>query len=389
MKKTSRKDLSLAMFESIITAGLLSMAIMTPFYQSIGLSNSQITLSQSIFTLVMILLDLPMGWIADRFSRKWANVIGDFGHAVGFLIYATVNSFGGVVMAEIWLAIFGSLSAGVDISLIRHFSNKIDNTESVFKSKMAQVSFWQNVSTMALMALGGPIGAISFRLAIALSSVPLFLAAIASIFICDDSEKLVPVEKNPVKDLIRVIKESNKHSKLRLRIFVQAVGREMTHATIWFFTPMLLAVGVPMEFVSLGWVLNYGTAALGTFLAKKFAWKMKDWVVMAIPVFAVLTGLGMVSVRISVVTVPFYLLLGLTQGWTSATLKPMTQKFAKDSEQTSVSSLASTVGRIIYAIAGVIVGIAADYDLRLAALTNLVIFVPAGIILVIKLFRER
>lgn len=389
MKNNSRKSLTLAMFESIITAGLLSMAIMTPFYHSIGLTNSQISLSQSIFTVVMILLDLPMGWIADRFSRKWANIIGDFGHAIGFLIYANVHSFTGVVVAEIWLAIFGSLSAGVDISLIRHFSNKIDGSESVFKSKMAQVSLWQNISTMALVALGGPIGAISFRLAIALSSITLILGGIASIFIDDDSEKLVPVEKNPLKDLLRVVKECGKHPKLRLRIFVQAFGREMTHTTIWFFTPLMLAVGVPMEFVSLGWVLKSGTAALGTMLAKKFGTKLKDWEIMAIPIFVVCVGFGVVAVKISAITVPFYLLAGLSQGWTSATLKPMTQKYAKPSEQTSVSSFASTVGRIIYAIAGIIIGLAADLDLRLALLVNLIIFVPAGIVLTIKLKRER
>lgn len=62
---TSYRNLKLIIFESAITAGILSMSIMTPFYQSIGLNQVEISQSQIIFTLIMIVLDLPMGWVAD------------------------------------------------------------------------------------------------------------------------------------------------------------------------------------------------------------------------------------------------------------------------------------------------------------------------------------
>ncbi len=67
---TIYRNLKLVMFESAITAGLLSMSIMTPFYHSIGLSQLEISWTQIIFTLVMLVLDLPLGYVADRFSRK-------------------------------------------------------------------------------------------------------------------------------------------------------------------------------------------------------------------------------------------------------------------------------------------------------------------------------
>ena len=389
MKNIAKRSLGFSAFESVVTAGLLSMPIMTLFYYSIGMNNEQVALSQSIFTIVMIVLDLPMGWVADRFSRKWANVIGDFGVAVGLLIYSTVNSFSGVVFSECILAIFGALSAGVDISLIRHFANRLDGSENLFKTKMANVVFWQNILSMFLMILGGPIGAIDFRLAIALSSVVYFIGGTVSLFIIDDSEKLVPKHKNPLKDLWRVVMESAKNPKLRLRIFVQAFGREATHSTIWFFTPILISCGVPTSLVSIAWVFNCISSAIGAKLADKFSKKLPDWKVFAIPIGLVFISMGILSIKISLLTAPFYILMGLVQGWTGATLRPMTQQHAKASEQTSVSSVASTVGRIIYAVAGWLVGMAADVDLRYANLVNLAIFVPIGIILTIKLKRER
>lgn len=57
----AKRNLKLVMLESTMTAALLSMSIMTPFFYSIGLNQLQISLSQIIFTIVMVFLNLPTG----------------------------------------------------------------------------------------------------------------------------------------------------------------------------------------------------------------------------------------------------------------------------------------------------------------------------------------
>lgn len=254
---------------------------------------------------------------------------------------------------------------------------------------MASLTFFEHVVAMVLMFLGGPIGAISYRLAITLSAVTMFMGGVASIFIVDDSEKLKPTHKNPLRDLFRVAKESVKNKKLRLRILAQAFGSESTHSMIWFFSPIMIMCGVPTSLVSIGWVLNSATSALGAKLVKKYATKMPDWKVFAIPTMLMFISMGVLAIKISIYTIPFYLISGIVRGWTSSTLKPLTQQQAKASEQTSVSSLASTVGRLIYAVVGWMVGRAGDINLGLSALVNLLVFTPAGIIITLKLKRER
>lgn len=86
-------NVRLVLFESAITAGLICMSIMSPFFLSIGLSQVEIAMSQAIFTVAMIFLNLPTGWLADRFSRKWANVIGDLGHALVLLNLRSSKQF--------------------------------------------------------------------------------------------------------------------------------------------------------------------------------------------------------------------------------------------------------------------------------------------------------
>ena len=203
--KSARRNLNLVMAESAITAGLLAMSVITPFFNSIGLNNQQISEVQIYFTVVVILLNVPMGYIADRLSRKWANIIGDFGHAIIFLAYSQVASFAGAVICECICGITSALSDGVDQSLIKHFTGKIsqitgESETKLLKTNTARLEILKQACNLIFLMLGGPIGAISLRLAIALSAANYFVGGVISIFVVDDSEKLKPEQKNPLKD---------------------------------------------------------------------------------------------------------------------------------------------------------------------------------------------
>jgi len=376
------------MFESAITAGLLCMSIMSPFFLSIGLNQVEIAASQAIFTIVTIFLDLPTGWLADRFSRKWANVIGDIGHALVLLAYATAKSFQSVIVYEVLSAVFLSLSKGVDLSLLKHFSEQIDSSEKLFRKQSAKLAVLRHASTLVLMILGGPIGAISFRLAIALSSVPYWLGGIMAIFIHDDSQKLLASYRNPLADMWRITRCNLNNKPLRLRIAAHAVGREMTHAIIWSFTPMLLYVGVPLPIVSCVWALNSLACIVGAKIATKVVVKLSDWQILAVPLALMVISMGTISISLNIVTVWLYLLMGIAQGWTSATFSPMVQRYAKPEEQTSILSFTNMAGKLIYVPVITLSGWVADFDLRFAALVTLATFGILGSCLLVKLLRE-
>lgn len=383
----AKRNLRLVMLESALTGALLSMSIMTPFFYSIGLNQLQISQAQVIFTVVMMFLNLPTGWIADRFSRKWANVIGDVGVAITFVAYAIAQNFLMVVLCECFLGFFMALSQGVDQSLIRHFCQKIDPSEDFFRQKTAQLNCWHYAVTLVLVWLGGPIGAISLRLAVALSGAPYIIGGIASLMVADDSKKLV-TDKNPFRDMLRIIVSSFRNQPLRLRIFAYAIGREMTHAIIWVFTPLLLMAGVPLAIVSVAWALNALTCLLGARLAAKFGLRLKDWQIFALPLVLMSLSMGIIGVHLNIITIWFYLLMGVVQGWTGATLIPLVQHYTCPEEQTSVISLTSIVGRLVYIPTSLLIGLVGDWQLARTPLVVLLCFAPVGLLLTFCLARE-
>lgn len=381
------RNLRLVMLESALTKALLSMSIMTPFFYSIGLTQLEISGTQIIFTLIMMILNVPMGWVADRFSRKWANVIGDFGVALVFVAYAFAHDFWSVVICESLLGCFMALSQGVDQGLLKYFCSQIDPHEDFFRRQTAKLHCLHYVSTLILVWLGGPLGAISFRLAIFLSGAPYIVAGIASLFVRDDSKKLES-GGNPLSDMLRIASMSLQNRPLRARIIAYAVGREMTHSIIWVFTPLLTLVGVPISVVSLAWALNAATCLIGAMLAKRFSTKFKDWQVFALPLFLMILSMGVMSWNLNLVTIWFYLLMGIVQGWTGSTLLPLVQRYALPEEQTTVISLAHVFSRLVYIPVSFVIGWIAGINLSLTPLANLTIFAILGVY-VLLLLRLR
>jgi len=127
-KRKAWRGLRLTLAEMAVTHVIISMPIMVLFFNSIGMNQAQIALSQSIFTVALLVLSVPMGWAADRFSRKWCNVIGNFGCAATFVVYVLAQNFYHVVLAEVLLGVFMSFTQGVDAALTKSYADVIDRT---------------------------------------------------------------------------------------------------------------------------------------------------------------------------------------------------------------------------------------------------------------------
>ncbi len=386
-KNNPKRNMRLVILESAATAGILAVPIMTPFYLSIGLNQEQIAMSQMAFTVVVMLLNLPLGWVADRFSRKWTNVIGDLLVAIALLLYSTAQTFWFTVLCESICGIGCALSQGVDSTLLKHFAEKEDKSGKLFKDKYGKMTSCNQIASLVVMLLGGPIGAISFRLAIAISAIPHILGAIAGMLIVDDSEKL-KAESSPLKDIASLVRRNIGNRKLRLRIAAFAVAREVTHGIIWVFTPLMLAVGVPLAVVSMGWVINSIAAYLGTKVARHFVKKLPAWVLFIAPIALVGTASLIMFLDLNMITICLYALFGLAQGWSATTMMPLVKEEVCAAEQSSVESLARVFAQLLYIGAVWAINRTADIDTRYALLATILIFVPLAIPIACKLRKE-
>ena len=382
------RNLKIIMWESILTsigAGF-SISTITVFWNSIGMNQTAIGFVQMIFTIVILFLDIPMGYIADRFNRKVLNIIGDIGVAVTFLFYGFAQNMYMAIIAESLLGIFLAMTNGVDQCFVKFNANKIDSTGELLKKINTKMHTLKYITMLFVILIGGFIAKYNLRLTVSLSFIPYMIGGIIAFFIKDYNGKAKVIHKNPIKDLVGNVKKIIKTPKVKTYLLSYIVGREITHSQIWVLTPLLIMVGVPIEIVSLGWIFNNIMQIIGGKIAEKMI-HLKISNKFAIPVLIEIIWIIILIVNTNVVTVWLFTLNGLVHGLVNGSLITPLQEATKDELQTSVMSIASTGARLLYVPLVYFTNYLGNIKLQLALVGVAIVFIPIGLIVYKQLRR--
>lgn len=385
-EKMYKKNLIKIILETILTsigAGF-SVATITIFWNSIGMDQKAIGFIQMAFTIVICCLDIPMGYLADRCNRKLLNIIGDIGVAGAFVFYAFAQNIYMALIAECLLGLFMAMTNGVDQSFIKFNCDKIDSTGKLFKKLNVKIYTARYIALLIVTALGGIIAKYNIRLSIGISFLPYFLGGLIALGIKDYNEKMVVKHKNPLKDMIYAIKEIIKEKESRIYLISYILGKEITHSQIWVFTPLLIMVGVPIEIVSIGWILNYAMQIIGSKFSEKMI-NMKTSKKFAIPIIIEIVWMIILVINTNVVTVWLFALNGFVHGLIEGNLVTSLQENTKNEIQTSVMSVASTGARLLYIPLVYVINYLGNIKLEFALLGVCIIFIPLCLITFIKL----
>jgi len=74
---------------------MLFMPIVVLFYEDNGLEMRHIFLLQAIYSISIVILEIPSGYFADALGRKYTLVIGTIMGFLGFLVYSFSYGFTG------------------------------------------------------------------------------------------------------------------------------------------------------------------------------------------------------------------------------------------------------------------------------------------------------
>ena len=97
---------------------MLFMPIIVLFYQDNGLEMQDIFTLKAVYSIAIVLLEIPSGYLADVLGRKKTLIIGAFLGFFGFVIYDFSFGFWGFLIAELTLGLGQSLISGADSALL-------------------------------------------------------------------------------------------------------------------------------------------------------------------------------------------------------------------------------------------------------------------------------
>jgi len=97
---------------------LVLMPVLVPFYQSHGLSMSEVFQVQTIYAIAMVLFEVPSGYASDLLGRKRCLVLASACYGVAFSWLAVSTGYWDFAAFALLSALATSLRSGTDVALL-------------------------------------------------------------------------------------------------------------------------------------------------------------------------------------------------------------------------------------------------------------------------------
>ena len=365
---------------------MLYMPIIVLFYQENGLSLKDVFLLQGIYSIAVVLLEIPSGYFADVWGRKNTIIIGSVLGTIGFITYSLTGGFWEFLIAELILGIGQSFISGSDSALL-YDSLLIEKKEKEYiKVEGRVISIGNFAETIAAIG-GGYLAEISLRAPFIAQIFITALAIPASILLIEPT--IGTKRKAKFKEILNIVHFSLFENKiLRSNILFSAVIGASTLTFAWFVQPYLQLIGFHPSQIGISWALLNLTVAISVLYAHRFErylGKNKTLLLIVVLISAgyIITGLSGSIYGLAIMFV-FYFIRGIA----TPVLKDYINRLVTSDVRATVLSVRNFIIRLIFAIVGPFVGWYSDkYSLLNALLLSGAIFFTLSLIAIIKLIK--
>ncbi len=369
-----------------LTQALFVIPIIVLFWRSHGLSLTDIMLLQSGFALTIFILEIPTGYLADRWGRKNTIVLGCCFGALAYLTYATGTNFWNFMLAEVLIGVGASLLSGT-IEALTYDSLLSIGEEGSYRRVAGNQAFFE-FNTEALSGiLGGLLGAVSLALPLWLTIVPMLTAVFVALTLTEPPRHRMQEPKH-----WRAIWDVSVHTLLRHRglrgiTLLYGLVSTMSLMFFWFFQPYQVLVGVP---VALFGITHAVTLIAGACAAKSVPWfekKVDDrTLVMIVAAMAVGCYLAL-SFPPALPLLLFFVVERLAWHFMGPLTLDMMNRMTTSDVRATVLSVRSFGGRLIFVCVSPFVGALADA--RTIPYALFVTGIVGAVVLVLTFFSMR
>lgn len=363
---------------------LVIMPIAVPFFQSKGLDMQQVFLLQAIFGTVVLITEVPSGYMADLFGRKPTLLVGAVVAGVGHTLLVFADGFLGLALFEIALGVSASLISGADIALLYDSEAALGRPEEEQRKVVGRLYSMRTFSEAAAAVVCSLLMIASMELVVyaqaAVGWIPLILAL-----------RLVepPVarleQSGHLRNMGLICRHLLHHSAvLRLTFLVLCIWSLTTFYAVWLIQQLWQEQGIRLEIFGYLWAgLTVVAAVAGRWAHAVEARLGTSWVLLLIGILPALGYLGLDllgPVGAFVSSASFF----LARGMGMVVLRDALNRRVPGTYRATANSLASFGFRGAFVVTGPLVGQVLDLwgmstTLWLLAGATLVIF--AGLVL--------
>lgn len=330
---------------------MLVMPIVVLFYQENGLGMQEVFMLQAIYSVSIVLLEIPSGYFADALGRKNTLIIGSIMGFLGYLVYSFSFGFWGFLIAEVVLGFGQSLISGADSALLYDTLLQHNKEKDYMKHEGRMISAGNFAEALAGIA-GGLLAALSLRYPYFFQTAIAFTAVPAAITLYEPKIYGTTIKMSLGK-IIGVVKYALfENKKLRSNILYSSVVGASTLTMAWFVQPWFIRAELPVTMFGVLWTLlnlSVGISAL-------FAYKFERFFGVRTTVVGITVSLALGFIGAAVFEsywgLLFLLIFYLARGIATPVLKDYINRITSSDIRATILSVRNFVIRIIFAVWG-------------------------------------
>lgn len=365
----------------------LIVPIIIPFYKSNHLSTTEIFIVQSAYCLGVLLLEIPSGYFSDVMGRKKTLVLGAFFLPIGLGIYAISTHFFEFILAELILAIANSMRSGTDSALIYDTLLQLKE-ESLYEKFAGKTDFFARIGSSTASITGGLLALVSIRFPFYINIISGVGMVIISFFLIEPERKKLSAE-NPFKDILKIVKFSLTHTKIRSLMLYTSLLTSTGVIGIWSYFLYYEALGINVGFYGFLYAIFHLWAGLGAknshTLSKKIGKKNSVFVLLIISIIFMVLGLIQ-----SIFLIPFIFLIGFVWNFSGPLLLGYMNRIIESDVRATVLSVNNMAGNISFIVLSPLFGTLVDvYSLSSAHIAMAIYFFVIGSLSLFLLIKNK
>ncbi|MCK5412932.1 MAG: MFS transporter [Candidatus Pacebacteria bacterium] len=345
--------------------------IMVLFWQENSLSITEIMILQSIYSVIIVLLEIPTGYFADVFGRRTSLINASLFTFLALLTYSLGYNFYQFLLAEILFAFAIAFISGANSAML------YDTLKDLKKEKLYK-KIWGNILSYSYMSLalayivGGFVGKINLRWTIYMTLLAMFFLIPLAISLKEPQRHKLIFKKGYIVDMLRIIKTvvlNNK--KLKWIIIYSGVLLGFNGAALWLYQPYFQISGLDIVYFGIVFAFFNVVAALGSKYAHKIEGIIGPKVSLISLVLLIGIGYLLMSNFVYIFSFSFAFLQQFAKGFATPVIEDYINKLTSSDIRATTLSIQNMSQRFFYAMIIPIIGLVVDIYSLTQALTIL------------------
>ncbi len=360
------------------------MPIVVLFYQSNNMGMHEIFVLKAIYSVAIVFMEIPSGWMADVWGRKKTLVLGSILGSAGIFIYMFSYGFWAFALAEIILGIGHSFVSGADSAMLFDIL-KAEKKSDTYVKQEGRITSAGNFAEAIAGIAGGFLATITLRTPFYFQFAVASMAIPAALTLVEPQIQSTGKVHSTIKQLVRNIHTSLiTNQNLRISILLSAITGAATLTFAWLVQPFFKAIGLPVGWFGIFWTalnLTVGVSSVFAYRVENLLGKKRTvlFIILLLSVGYFLSGLTITLWGMAFLFV-FYLIRGIA----TPILKNYINQYTESEVRATMLSVRNFVIRMSFAGIGPLLGWMTDHiSLKSAFLMAGGTYLVAALIVVI------